>query len=82
MSQRRHLGWVRRVVYLVAVLAAATTMVAALTSMHGWQVVPLLPILQAFAVAFATYPLLAGLLSVIERAWPVTDERSLFLRGD
>ena len=77
-----HLGWVRSGVYLIATLGAAATLVAALTSLNGWQMVPVLPVVQAFSIACLSYPLLAVLLSAVERFWPASDGRSLFLRGD
>lgn len=76
------IGWVRGSVYIVAMLAFIAAFVAVVASLHAGQLLALRPITDALIAACLTYPLLAAILSVVDRAWFVRDGRSLFLRGD
>ena len=79
---RPKLGWLRAAAHVAMTIAVCTVYAAVLTSLHKWQMVEPQPLLQAAGAAILAYPLLAGLLSAIDAAWPATDGGALFLRGD
>ncbi len=76
------IGWTSSAVCLVATLAASTALVGALEAGFAWRPMPALLYAQALLAACLAYPLLAGLLSLLDPLWPAADGRSLFLRGD
>ncbi len=66
----------------IVTLALVATLVAAVTSLYGRQLVALEPVVDALLAACLAYPVLSSLLSLLDGLWPVVDGRSLFMRGD
>jgi rod shape-determining protein MreD len=75
-------GWARSALNVVAVLSLVTGFVGVLLSAYAWAWAPARLMGEALLAACIAYPVLAGLLSLVETAWPVAEDRPLFLRGD
>ena len=75
-------GWLRASLWSIATLAAVTLVMALMTSLYALQIVAWRPIVEAFLAACLVYPVLAAMLSIIDRLWPAPAGRMLFLRGD
>ena len=75
-------GWLHSTFHMIMTLSISAAVVAALMSLYAWRLVPGLPLVHALAAACLGYPVLAGLLSLLDGAWPAADDRPLFLRGD
>lgn len=81
-GSRLRITWWRGAALAIVTLAITTTLVAAVTSLYGRQLVVLQPVMEAFLAACLAYPVLTGVLSMLEGLWPAVVGRSLFLRGD
>ena len=79
---RPPLGWSKSAISAAGSLALAATLVAVLEAAFAWRAIPIVQQAQALAAACLAYPVLAGLLSLLDPLWPVADSRSLFARGD
>jgi rod shape-determining protein MreD len=79
---RPALGWLRSAAAAIATFAIALALATGLEGAFAWRPIALLPQLHALAAICMAYPVLAGLLSVLDPLWPAPDGRSLFARGD
>jgi rod shape-determining protein MreD len=75
-------GVMRSALNVVAVLTLVTGFVGLLLSAYAWTWAPARLMGEALLAACLAYPVLAGLLSLVDQAWPVMEDRPLFLRGD
>ena len=76
------IGWLRSAANLAGTLALCGAIIGLLMSLYQWSVVPVWPLVGAVGLAALIYPLLGGLLALLDGLWPKTPSRSLFLRGD
>ena len=79
---RPGIGWLAGAGCTALVLTLSAAIAAGLISLAAWHLVPLGSWTQSLLAACLGFPILAGLLSRLDAAWPLEDERSLFLRGD
>lgn len=84
MTRRRRpaLGWSGHIAAAAGALALATVLIAALEAAFVGRAVPVLLYAQALVAACLAYPILAGVLGLLDPLWPAADGRSLFARGD
>ncbi len=75
-------GVVRSATHLITTMAAATTIGSGLQALSAWQSMTVMPLVFAITASIVTYPLVAGLLSLLDALWPAAPDRPLFLRGD
>lgn len=76
------IGWFRSAANMAGTLALAGVAAGVLMSLYQWSIMPGWPLVSAVCIIILTYPLLAGLLTLLDGLWPRTSNRSLFLRGD
>ena len=76
------IGFFRSAAHLAGTMALAGIVVGVLMSLYQWHIVQVWPQVCAVAIVTLAYPLLGGVLALLDGLWPKALNRSLFLRGD
>ena len=74
--------WPQRIAQVATALAASAAAASVIMMLYQQDFAALQPFILAVPLACLAYPIVAALLSLLDRLWPVAMSRSLFLRGD